>query len=167
MKKMLMLAATLMVLTIAGNATANGLEAPYGSAKADTQQRPVLNTVFDVSYDDPQKLTLLYDFIVNTKAVTRGKIVVVSHGPELKAFAKENYARYRSIVDKLAALTSQGVAFHMCRNALTAAGYAPEDMHGFITVVPSGFADIAYYEYKGFQYINPTPLSTRDIRRAE
>ncbi|MBI3523738.1 MAG: DsrE family protein [Betaproteobacteria bacterium] len=154
-------------LTIAGSAAANEAAAPYGSARLNTAQRPVLNTVFDVSYDDPQKLAILYDFIVHTKAVTRGKIVVVSHGPELKAFAKENYARYRVIVDKFATLTSQGVAFHMCGNALKVAGYAPQDMHGFITVVPSGFADIAYYEYKGYQYINPTPLSTKDIRQAE
>ncbi len=167
MKNRFMLAAILAILVVAGSARASGIDAPYGSAKLIAKQRPVLNTVFDVSYDDPQKLAILYDFIVNTKAVTHGKIVVVTHGPELKAFAKENYARYRPIVDKLAALANQGVSFHMCRNALNAAGYAPQDMHGFIAVVPSGFADIAYYEFKGYQYINPTPLSTLDIRHAE
>ncbi len=37
-------------------------------------------------------------------------------------------------------------------------------MHGFITVVPAGFPEIAYLQSKGYQYINPTPLSVKDVR---
>lgn len=144
-------------------AAANDVAAPYGTATVKTRPIPVLNTVFDVSYDDPQKLDLLYDFVRNTRQVTRGKVVIVTHGPELRAFAKENYTKFQAIVDKMAALANEGVKFYMCRNAMKMAGYRPEDMHGFITVVPSGFAEIAYLEYQGYQYINPTPLSTKDI----
>lgn len=144
-------------------AASNGATSPYGTASAKTRPMPVLNTVFDVSYDDPKKLELLYDFVRNTRQVTRGKVVIVTHGPELKAFAKENYKEFQVIVDKMADLANKGVKFYMCRNAMKMAGYRPEDMHGFITVVPSGFAEIAYLEYQGYQYINPTPLSTKDI----
>lgn len=153
------------MLTCLGTATAKDIAAPYGTATVKTRPTPVLNTVFDVSYDDPQKLDLLYDFVRNTRQVTRGKVAIVTHGPELRAFAKENYTKYQAIVDKMAALAKEGVEFYMCGNAMKMAGYKPEDMDGFITVVPSGFAEIAYLEYRGYQYINPTPLSTKDIRR--
>ncbi|GBL46331.1 hypothetical protein SFMTTN_2144 [Sulfuriferula multivorans] len=155
----------LSMLTFLGTATAKDIAVPYGTATVTTRPTPVLNTVFDVSYDDPQKLDLLYDFVRNTRQVTRGKVAIVTHGPELRAFAKENYTKYQAIVDKMAALSKEGVAFYMCSNAMKMAGYKPEDMVGFITVVPSGFAEIAYLEYRGYQYINPTPLSTRDIRQ--
>lgn len=69
-----------------------------------------------------------------------------------------------SFVFRMVFSQDNGVAFHIYRNALKAAGHEPEDMHGFITVVPSGFAGIVY---PGYQYINPTPLSTRDIHHAE
>jgi len=138
--------------------------APYGTAKVDMHKMPVTNTVFDVNYDDPQKLNALYNFVKNTKKETRGKVVVVTHGPELRAFAKENYEKYQGIVDKMAELAKEGVAFKMCNNAMKAAGFSAEDMHGFITVVPAGFPELAYWQGKGYQYINPLPLSVKDIR---
>jgi intracellular sulfur oxidation DsrE/DsrF family protein len=138
--------------------------APYGTAKVDMHKMPVTNTVFDVNYDDPQKLNLLYNFIKNTKKVTGGKVVVVTHGLELRAFAKENYEKYQGVVDKMAELSKEGVEFKMCNNAMHAAGFEASDMHGFITVVPAGFPEIAYWEGKGYKYINPLPLSVKDIR---
>ena len=138
--------------------------APYGTAKEDMHAMPVINVVFDVNYEDPQKLNILYGFILNTKKVTRGKVVVVTHGPELRAFAKKNYTKYQAIIDKMAELAKDGVEFKMCNNAMKAAGFSTEDMHGFITIVPAGFPEIAYYQNKGYRYINPLPLSTRDVR---
>ena len=138
--------------------------APYGTAKVDMHKMPVTNTVFDVNYDDPQKLNLLYNFLKNTKAVTKGKVVVVTHGLELRAFAKENYEKYQGIVDKMAELAKDGVEFKMCNNAMHAAGFNADDMHGFITVVPAGFPEIAYWEGKGYKYINPNPISVKDSR---
>ncbi|OYY80847.1 MAG: hypothetical protein B7Y33_02855, partial [Hydrogenophilales bacterium 16-62-9] len=62
--------ATLVVLVPAHLAFADAL-APYGTAKVDMHKMPVTNTVFDVNYEDPQKLNLLYNFIKNTKKETR------------------------------------------------------------------------------------------------
>lgn len=138
--------------------------APYGTAKVDMHSMPATNTVFDVNYDDPQKLNTLYFFIKNTKKVTNGKVVVVTHGPELRAFAKENYEKYQGIIDKMAELAKEGVEFKMCNNAMKAAGFNAEDMHGFITVVPAGFPEIAYWQGEGYKYINPLPLSVKDVR---
>jgi len=137
---------------------------PYGTAKTDMHEYPVIDAVFDVNYEDPNKLNILYAFVKNTAEPLKGDMVVVTHGPELRAFAKENYMKYQGIVDKMAELSEAGVDFRMCNNALTAAGYEPEDMHGFVTVVPAGFPEIAYLQHQGYKYINPLPYSVRDVR---
>jgi intracellular sulfur oxidation DsrE/DsrF family protein len=138
--------------------------APYGTAKVDMHTMPKTDVVFDVNYEDPKQLNILYNFIKNTKPVTGGQVVVVTHGPELRAFAKENYEKYQAIVDKMAELAKDGVEFKLCNNAMKAAGFAAEDMHGFITVVPAGFPELAYWQGKGYKYINPIPLPVRDVR---
>lgn len=138
--------------------------APYGTAKVDMHAMPVTDVVFDVNYEDPQKLNVLYAFIKNTQKETRGNVVVVTHGPELRAFAKENYEKYQGAIDKMAELAKDGVEFKMCNNAMRAAGFKAEDMHGFVTVVPAGFPELAYWQAKGYRYINPLPLPVKDVR---
>lgn len=155
--------ASLVVLAPTHQAFAEAF-APYGTAKVDMHKMPVTDTVFDVNYEDPQKLSALYNFIKNTKKETGGKVVVVTHGPEMRAFATENYGKYQGIVDKMAELAKDGVEFKLCNNAMKAAGYSAEDMHGFITVVPAGFPEVAYWQGKGYKYINPLPLPVKDIR---
>jgi intracellular sulfur oxidation DsrE/DsrF family protein len=85
----------------------------------------------------------------------------------LRAFAKENYEKYQGTIDKMAELAEMGVEFRMCNNAMRAAGYQAEDMHGFITVVPAGFPEIAYLQSRGYSYINPLPLPVKDVRYLE
>lgn len=137
---------------------------PYGTAKVDLHEYPQIDIVFDVNYADPKSLNALYGFVRNTKKPLKGSVVVVTHGPELRAFAKENYEKYQSEMQRMAELADDGVEFRMCNNALLAAGYKPEDMHGFVTVVPAGFAEIAYLQTKGYQVLDPAPLPVRDVR---
>lgn len=145
-------------------ALAAGEFAPYGTAKVDRHTMAPTNVVFDVNYADPQQLNLLYGFVKVTVRETRGKVVVVTHGPELRAFAKENYEQYQGIVDRMAELAKEGVEFRMCDAALRAAGFVPEDMHGIVTVVPTGFSELAHWQSRGYRYLNPIPLSVRDVR---
>jgi len=159
--------ATIVTIIIAAGFAQPSLAAdfaPYGTAKVDMHSMPIVNTVFDVNYENPQQLNTLYNFVKNTKKETKGKVVVVTHGPELRAFAKENYEKYQGIVDKMAELSKEGVEFKMCNNAMKAAGFSAEDMHGFVTIVPAGFPELAYYMDKGYQYINPLPLPVKDVR---
>jgi intracellular sulfur oxidation DsrE/DsrF family protein len=159
--------ATIVTIIIAAGFAQPSLAAdfaPYGTAKVDMHSMPIVNTVFDVNYENPQQLNTLYNFVKNTKKETKGKVVVVTHGPELRAFAKENYEKYQGIVDKMAELAKEGVEFKMCNNAMKAAGFSAEDMHGFVTIVPAGFPELAYYMDKGYQYINPLPLPVKDVR---
>jgi uncharacterized protein len=138
--------------------------APYGTAKVDMHEYPTINAVFDLNYENPGDLNILYNFVNNTRTPLTGKMVVVTHGPELRVFAKENYEKYQGIVDRMAELARNGVEFRMCSNAMRAAGFQPSDMHGFITVVPAGFPEIAYLQAQGYRYINPIPLPVKDVR---
>jgi len=138
--------------------------APYGTAKVDMHTYPIINRVFDVNYEDPAKLNGLYMFITNVDKLVPGKTVVVLHGPELRVFAKENYLKYQGIVDKMAELSKQGTEFRMCNNAMHAAGFKAEDMDGFVTVIPAGFAEIMDLEAKGYQLILPFVTAVKDSR---
>lgn len=160
------IAASLAAAGVAGTTHAEEF-APYGTAKVDMHEYPTIDAVFDVNYDDPKDLNILYAFVKNTSKPLKGQMVVVTHGPELRVFAKENYEKYQGIVDKMAQLADMGVEFRMCNNAMRAAGYRAEDMHGFITVVPAGFPEIAYLQSQGYRYINPIPLSPKDVRYLE
>jgi intracellular sulfur oxidation DsrE/DsrF family protein len=137
---------------------------PYGTAKIDMHEYPKINTVFDVNYENPKDLNVLFSFVRNTNKPLNGSVVVVTHGPELRAFAKENYEKYAGEMDRMAELANEGVEFRMCNNALRAAGYEPEDMHGFVTVVPAGFAEIAWLQHEGYQVMTPLPYPVRDVR---
>ncbi len=155
------LAMCAMVLSVAAHA--GNLE-PYGTAKKDMHPYPAINRVYDVNYYKPQELNALYHFIINVNKVVPGKTVVVLHGAEIRAFAKENYVKYQPIVDEMAGLARHGVEFRMCNNAMHAAGFRARDIDGFVTVIPAGFAEIIYLESKGYRYINPLPTPVKDSR---
>ena len=138
--------------------------APYGTATVDMKEYPTIDAVFDVNYTDPNDLAILYNFVNNTRVPLKGKMVVVTHGPELRAFAKENYVKYQGIIDNMADLAEKGVEFRMCNNAMKAAGFEADDMHGFITVVPAGFPELAYLQSEGYQLITPLPYPVRGVR---
>jgi len=144
-------------------AHAQGAGAPYGTSHfesyADIDSIKQLKTVWDFNFVDPKAVGVVFN---NMSALMRAtadfgpheldplKIVVVSHGPELVVFAKKNYAKYKDIVDRAASMTKQGVRIEICRNAAAAQGFAPEDLHGFVTVIPAGPYALAYWQAKGY-----------------
>ncbi len=157
-------AALLLVVHTPSGARAAEELSPYGSSSLDDKEYPTIDAVFDANYEDPASLNMLYAFVKNTMGPLKGRMVVVTHGPELRAFAQENYVKYQGIMDRMKELADAGVEFRMCHNALRAAGYKAEDFHSFVTVVPAGFPEIALLQSEGFTYINPLPYSPRDVR---
>lgn len=167
MREFLLIASLVTALAVPTLGHAEEVFAPYGTAKVDMHDYPEINQVFDVNYESPNDLNVLYAFIRNTRKVVSGKTVVVTHGPELRAFAKENYEKYAGEMARMQELSEQGVEFRMCNNALRAAGYEPEDMHGFVTVVPAGFPELVLLQSQGYAYVNPLPLRVGGIRELE
>jgi hypothetical protein len=141
-------------------------ESPYGSAKFsgydDIDSLEQLKVVWDWSFEDPNQADVSMNFMgallratseFGPKTIDPIKVVVVSHGPEVVIWAKQNYAKYKDIVDRAASLTQEGVRFEICRNDAAALGYKPEDLHGFVHVIPAGPYAITYWQNKGYAYI--------------
>ena len=165
-------------------ARAQSADAPYGSAKfstyADINSVKQLRAVWDFNFTDPKAVGVVFN---NINALMRAtsefgpqeidplRIVVVSHGPELVVFAKKNYAKYKDVADRAASMAKQGIRFEICRNAAAAQGFAPEDLHGFVNVVPAGPYALAYWQAKGYTMnavgaTAPTPPIS-DLNRAD
>lgn len=136
---------------------------PYGTAKfsayADIDSIKQLKMVWDFNFVDPKAVGMVFNNVAallratseyGPKEIDPLKVVIVSHGPEVVVWDKRNYAKYKEIVDRAAGLANQGVRFEVCRNAAKAQGLEPEDLQGFITVVPAGPYALAYWQAKGY-----------------
>lgn len=159
--------AIIFVLATAAAFAAPQDHSPYGSATFsgydDIDSVEQLKTVWDWSFKDPKQAAVSMNFIgallrattdFGPKTIDPLKVVVVSHGPEVVIWAKQNYAKYKTIVDRAASLAQQGVRFEICRNDAAALGYEPEDLHGFVHVIPAGPYALAYWQNKGYAYIS-------------
>jgi intracellular sulfur oxidation DsrE/DsrF family protein len=154
------------VLAIGGfslPAAAQTSDAPYGSAKfavyPDVADLKQLKIVWDFNFIDPKAVGIVFNFINSfMRSVSEHgpheiepfKVVIVSHGPELVVFARKNYEKYKEIVDRAASLAKQGIRFEICGLAARFQGFAPEDLHGFVTVVPAAPYALAYWQSKGY-----------------
>ena len=159
-------------------------DAPYGTAKfaayEDINDLKQLKVVWDFNFVDPKSVGFVLNLVGNllTAATEFGpheidpiKVVIVSHGPEVVVFARKNYAKYKDIADRAAALAKLGVKFEICRNAARFLGFTAEDMHGFVTLVPPAPYALAYWQAKGYTLnavgatMPTTPLS--DLNKAD
>jgi intracellular sulfur oxidation DsrE/DsrF family protein len=144
-------------------ALAQGADAPYGTARfaaySDIDDLKQLKVVWDFNFTDPKAVGIVFNYVNALLGATAEfgpyeidpiKVVIVSHGPELVVFARKNYHKYKNIADRAASLAKQGVRFEICRNAATFLGFAAEDLHGFVTVVPPAPYALAYWQAKGY-----------------
>jgi len=162
-------------IVVAGTARAQDAQQPYGSAKfesyADIETVKQLKVVWDFNFQDPKMVNVALNNLSATLKATSDfgpkeidpiKVVIVSHGPEVVVWAKKNYAKYKDIVDRAASFAKLGVRFEICRNDAAALGFKPEDLHGFVTVIPAGPYALTYWQNKGYAYVAvgatmPTP----------
>jgi uncharacterized protein len=138
-------------------------DSPYGSATfraySDIGEIRQLKVLWDFNFSDPKAVGLVLNFVGGLLQATAEfgpheidpiQIVIVSHGPETVIFAKQNYQKYKDIVDRAASFAQQGVKFEICGRAAAAQGFEPADLHGFVTAVPAAPYALAYWQAKGF-----------------
>jgi intracellular sulfur oxidation DsrE/DsrF family protein len=144
----------------------SNITAPYGTAKsssyADIDQLKQLKVVWDFNFQDPKSVGMVFNNVAALLKATAEygpheidpiKVVIVSHGPEVVLWAKKNYSKYKDIVDRAASFAQQGVRFEVCKNDAAALGFKPEDLDGFVTVIPAGPYALTYWQNKGYAYI--------------
>ena len=136
----------LFAILTTGNIAA--AEAPWGSSKViDTQYKPQ-KVVYDVAVNSAGKVTSVLDRASYLSKITGAdpfdsSIILVLHGSEIDYFAIKNYQKYKVLMQRAQSLVeSEVLKIRMCRIAAQGHGYEPEDIHGFIEMVPMGDAEI-------------------------
>jgi intracellular sulfur oxidation DsrE/DsrF family protein len=150
----------LLLLLLGGAACAEGryVETPYTAQKA----------VFEFYLDHPEKMgPALYWLRAFMNPLTSPPysyqpeelhVVVVLHGNELVTVVKRHEERYEQVVERMRYYAQLGVRFKVCGLAAQDFGYAAEDFHDFIEVVPSAFNELAHWQHQGYALIIPRVL---------
>ena len=128
--------------------------APWGGASVTETEYKPQKVVYDVHVKTTEKMESVLDRASYLSTITGAdpfdqSIVLVLHGPELKFFAVENYAKHQALIQRAQSLVeSEALTIKMCKIAAQGQGYQPEDIHGFIEMVPMGDAEIIRLQFE-------------------
>lgn len=131
------------------SATAQGGDpAPWGKASVDPIDYAPQRVVYDVAEGDPDRFERILDrvsFLNNIYEADpfESSIVLVLHGDEIRFFGIDHYDEFGELMRRAQSLTVAGpVEFRMCRVAAQERGFDPQDIHGFVRMVPMADAEI-------------------------
>ena len=148
-----------LFITIISAADADEV-APWGKAKAVNIEYPPQKVLYDVSLNNLKAFELVLDRASYLSKVYNAdpfsaSIIIVLHGNEINYFAIKNYAKYKDLMQRAQSLTVGGIIkFEMCRIAAKGQGYEPQDIHGFVEVVPMADAEIVRLQtQEGYAYM--------------
>lgn len=80
--------------------------------------------------------------------------MIVLHGAEIPFFARKNIDKYKDLMTRAQSLTVGGIIeFRMCKIAAKGRGLDPKDIHGFVSMVPMGDAEIVRLQHEGYSYM--------------
>ena len=152
--QLILLAISLFVLN--AHAASN---APWGHAPLKEKEYSKQKVVYDVAVSNVTALTSVLDrashvSLLNGADPFDNKIVIVLHGNEIPFFAIKNFSQYKDLMTRAQSLSVGGIIeFRMCRLAAQGQGFKPEDIHGFVTMVPMADAEIIDLQSKGYAYM--------------
>jgi intracellular sulfur oxidation DsrE/DsrF family protein len=133
---------------------------PWGRSEASEQTYEPQRVVYDVAVKDEAAFSRVLDrasFLNNIYQADpfAASIVLVLHGDEIPFFAIENYPKHQALMTRAQSLTVGGtIELRMCEVAARGHGYAPEDIHGFVTLVPMADAEIVRLQQEeGYAYM--------------
>jgi len=129
-------------LTVAAEST------PWGGTKAQNYSYKPQKVVYDVSKKTLKAMSGVLDRASFLSRITGAdpfdsSIVLVLHGGEIPFFARKNYKKYKELMHRAQSLVdSEVLKIKMCQVAAEAHGFKPEEIHGFVEMVPMGDAEI-------------------------
>jgi intracellular sulfur oxidation DsrE/DsrF family protein len=132
----------------------NSDNAPWGSSKVTATEYKPQKVVYDVHVKTAEAVASVLDRASYLSTITGAdpfdqSIVLVLHGKELSFFAIENYGKYKELMRRAQSLVeSEALTIRMCKIAAQSQGYSPEDIHGFVEMVPMGDAEIIRLQYE-------------------
>jgi len=159
MKKISILTLLLMTLFWVTVPHAEG-STPWGRASLDPIDYKPQKVLYDVAATNIDAFTHVLDraSYLNTLYNANpfdASIVLVLHGNEIPYFAVKNYDKYQELMQRAKSLTDSGpIEFRMCRIAAKGHGFEPDDIHGFVKVVPMADAEIVRLQQEeGYVYM--------------
>jgi intracellular sulfur oxidation DsrE/DsrF family protein len=123
-------------------------QAPWGRAQAQEYDYQPQKVVFDVAVSSPARLSRILDRASYLSKLYNAdmfdaSIVLVLHGNEIPFFAIKNYLKHKELMERAQSLTLNNVIeFRMCKIAAAGHGFKPEEIHGFVKIVPMADAEI-------------------------
>lgn len=133
--------------------------APWGSAPDSEIQYSKQKVVYDTAVSSVAALNSVLDRASYLSALNGAdpfdnKIVIVLHGAEIPFFAIKNIEKYKDLMTRAQSLTVGGIIeFRMCKVAAKSRGFEPKDIHGFVSMVPMGDAEIIRLQHEGYGYM--------------
>lgn len=106
------------------------------------------DVVFDISVHTEEEMRALLERVEQLAmgpqpAAHSADIALVLHGPEVAFFARQNYERYKDIVDLAAKLSAfEAITIKMCQTRMRSLGIRSEDIPAFIEQVPFGPGEV-------------------------
>lgn len=144
----------------AGSVHAAQKEAPWGGSEVDAIVYAPQKALYDVasrSLDDFENVLDRVSYLntLYNADPFSSSIVLVLHGDEIDFFARSGYATHGELMQRAHSLTLSGpIEFRMCRVAARSRGYEPDDIHGFVTMVPMADAEIVRLQQEeGYAYM--------------
>ena len=123
-------------------------DAPWGNASVTATEYKPQKVVYDVHVKTVEAVNSVLDRASYLSTITGAdpfdqSIILVLHGQELSFFAIENHETYKDLMQRAQSLVeSEALTIRMCKIAAQSQGFAPEDIHGFIEMIPMGDAEI-------------------------
>ncbi|MEW8657418.1 MAG: hypothetical protein AB2603_03755 [Candidatus Thiodiazotropha endolucinida] len=114
--------------------------------------------VYDVTSSDPLDLTNILDRVSLLQNLYGNnsfdsKIVIVIHEGTIPLFAKTS-AKYSHLMQRAKSLTfGEVIEFRLCITSAKLQGYAANDFHDFIVMVPMADAEIIMLQNDGYAYL--------------
>ena len=134
--------------------------APWGGASVTATEYKPQKVVYDVHVKTVKEVESVLDRASYLSTITGAdpfdqSIVLVLHGTELSFFAIQHYEKYKELMHRAQSLVeSEALTIKMCKIAAQGQGFSPEDIHGFIEMVPMGDAEIIRLQYEdGYAYM--------------
>ena len=158
---LLCLASFVTTQVSAGTQKNTGISAaPWGNASVTATEYKPQKVVYDVHGKTVAEVESVLDRASYLSTITGAdpfdqSIVLVLHGKELRFFAIRHYEKYKDLMQRAQSLVdSEVLSIRMCKIAAQSQGFSPEDIHGFVEMVPMGDAEIIRLQYEdGYAYM--------------
>jgi hypothetical protein len=157
---MIRMLSLVVVLACTAPVVATPSKAPWGKGKVEDHDYAPHKVLYDVSARGVEDFSNVLDRVSYLNNLYEpdpfsASIVLVLHGDEIPMFAIENHHIHAELMQRAQSLTVAGpIEFRMCRVAAKAHGYDPDDIHGFVKLVPMADAEIVKLQQEdGYAYM--------------